>query len=477
MVTISVRVWISLFFAVLCSTLTALSQNSVISSTLTPHVDERVELLSIVFHLAENSTTNTNSGTPCLQRVDKYFNPYGNHPAVVYARKLVASKQIDLEEMMVLALALTEPPEITLRTQSSPDDRLTEEVLAKFIPLLRDFYRDSNFEQFYKTSKPVYDVAEARFSNLLNKNSLSWLIRFYGQKPGITLHLILDLNNGASNFDFRMQHEDKSLHQYTIIGCMTCANDGSPDYLADDNYLPTVMHDVNNSYIVPEVEGAWKKFESAPDSIYRAESVSMQTQGVGDAKAMIEESLLRAVTILTYEQSGEDKNRVLHRIRQEQGNGFVWMDKLVDQLRAYSQNSFAYPSFKEFMPTIVGFYRDLSPRMIGVKTEFAQRSAHVVNIAPFTNGAMDVDPTLTSITVTFDKPLDTAKNFSFSTTDDTEIQIPIGGAPTYQDGGTRVLIPLALQPRQHYAFELSSDSFETIDGFPLDTYRVEFKTR
>ena len=432
--------------------------------------------MSVLYHLAVNNT-NTNSGTPCLMRVDKYFEPYSNHPAVLYTRKLAASKQVDLGEMMVLALALTEPPGITLRTQAAPDEHWTEEVLQKFIPLLRDFYRDSNFEEFYKSLKPIYATAEARFSDLLNKNGLSWLIRFYGEKPGITLHLILDLNNGANNFDFRMQHEDKSLHQYTIIGCSTCANDGSPDYLADNNYLPTVMQDVNNSFIVPEVEGAWKKFENSPDSIYKAESVSMQTQGVGDAKTMIEESLLRAVTILTYEQSGEGTKKLLHRIRQEQGNGFVWMDKLVEQLRMYSQNRLAYPGLKEFMPSIVGFYRDLSPNMIGVKAEFAQRSAHVVNIAPFANGAVDVDPALTSMTVMFDKPLDTSKNFSFSTSDDAEIQIPIGGAPTYQDGGTRVVIPLTLQPKQHYAFELSSDSFETNDGFPLETYRVEFKTR
>ncbi len=462
--------------AVLCLYFPLAGQDSAVNPSLTPRVDQRVVLMSVLYHLAAENTPGA-TDSPCLVPVNRYFQPYVHHPAVLRIKKLIANGQFDLQEMMILSLALTEPPQITLRVLASPDERWTEEILTEFLPLLRDFYRDSKFDQFYKSSAPVYQSTYASFTALLEKSNINWFVQFYGGKPGMTVHVLLDPYNGAGNFDFRMEHEDKSLHQYVLISNSSCDADGSPNYAADPDPLSGVVQDVNNSYIVPLVEDGWKKFSTAPELIYKAEAASMQTQGVANARILVEESLARAVSILAQKQSGGDNNSVLRRIRQEQGNGFVWMDKLVDQMGEYASNRMTYHSFKDFLPAITSFYLGLAPNIGAVKADFAAHSVHVVKIEPFANGASGVDPGITSLSVTFDKPLDTGRNFSFGAINDAEMQFPVGGQPSYANGGTRLVIPLALQPGQHYAFELSSDSFSTIDGYPLESYRVEFKTR
>ena len=50
-----------------------------------PRVDERVELLSIVFRLAGNSEYNMNLLPAYTVEIDRYFAPYKDHPAVVAA--------------------------------------------------------------------------------------------------------------------------------------------------------------------------------------------------------------------------------------------------------------------------------------------------------------------------------------------------------------------------------------------------------
>jgi hypothetical protein len=466
-----------LAIVVLCFSLTIWGQNSSTTPIRAPHVDERVELLSIVFRLAGTSEFNTNALPLYSSRIDKYFSPYSKHPAVLMAKKLVQTKQMGADDVMVLALALTEPPDINLRQLSSPDEKWTEEDLEQFLPLLIHFYRDTEFEKFYQSNKPIYDAADAHFAELLTKVNFSWISQFYGENPGITLHIVLGLNNGTNNYEFRMQHEDKSLHQYSIIGCWTSDGDGAPSYTPETDYLTIIVRDVHNSYIVPEVESAWRTMGTAPEVIFRAESESMQTLGVSDAKAMIEESLLRSALILSNEQSGDDERKVLHRVREEQGNGFDWMDKQVDLLHFYSQNRLVYPSFKKYFPQFVTFYMNLAPKIDAVKSDFAKKSVHVARVEPMVNGAANVDPTLKSITVTFDKQLNMAKNFSFNGSADAEIKFPISGRPTYTNGGTSIMIPINLEPASHYAFDLTSDILESSDGYPLKTYHVDFKTR
>jgi hypothetical protein len=62
-----------------------------------PHVDERVELLSIVFRLAGNPEYNMNTLPKYSQQIDGYFAPYKTHAAVRMAQALRAKRGVSHE--------------------------------------------------------------------------------------------------------------------------------------------------------------------------------------------------------------------------------------------------------------------------------------------------------------------------------------------------------------------------------------------
>src|SRR5438034_4885230 len=64
---------------------------------VSPKVDSRVELLSIVFRLAGNSEYNMSPLKTYTADIDSYFSPYKEHPAVVLARKLASERDVGLD--------------------------------------------------------------------------------------------------------------------------------------------------------------------------------------------------------------------------------------------------------------------------------------------------------------------------------------------------------------------------------------------
>ena len=179
-----------------------------------------------------------------------------------------------------------------------------------------------------------------------------------------------------------------------------------------------------------------------------------------NVETMVNESLVRAAVIVYFQQNGENNRKNLKRIREEQRLGFFWMDQLVDLLKQYKAKQTQYPTFSSYVPQVASFYR-----------------AHVVSIAPFANHAQDVDPSLQTMTITVDKPLDPSAGFSINTGTDGKAHYPIEGEPKFGADGLHLLLLVHLQPNQTYSFVLTPRAFATPDGYPLKSYKVEFRTK
>src|SRR5579862_1112995 len=129
----------------------ATAQPAAPGPAIAPRVDERLELLSIVFRLAGNGEYNMNRLPGYTEDIDRHFAPYKEHPAVAAARRLAASNKIGYDAVMSMAISLSAPPELKPLvpfTADVPDRRWGVETTETFLPLLRDFYRDSKFAAF-----------------------------------------------------------------------------------------------------------------------------------------------------------------------------------------------------------------------------------------------------------------------------------------------------------------------------------------
>ena len=449
------------------------------SSAVVPHVEERVELLSIVFRLAGNPEYNMSTLPAYSADIDRFFAPYKDHPAVRMAQILRNKKGVSFDAVMAMAISLSPLPELkplVAFTPEVPEKRWGVADAEKFLPQLRDFYRDSKFAEFYAAHQTMYRLAETRFATTLGSVDFNWYPRFYGKAPDLTYHLILGMNNGGGNYGPRLVHPDGSVELFSIIGCWTHDDAGNPTYPPDQGYLSTIIHEFNHSFVNPAVAAHWSDF-SGVEKVYATVADPMKRLAYGEAKTMVDESLVRAAVIVYFQDAGEDSRKNLKRIREEQRNGFFWMDTLVDMLKQYKAQRAQYPTFSSYIPQVALFYRNLAPREAAEPAAFSAKSAHVVSMAPFANHSQDVDASVQTIEVVVDKPLDPSAGTSINYGPGGSEHFAIKGEARFADGGLRILLPVQLKPGQTYSFVLTPYAFATPDGYPLESYTVEFKTK
>jgi hypothetical protein len=472
-----------LFFAIVAFALNASvplnAQPAPIQPAVAPHVDERVELLSIVFRLADNPEYNMNTLPKYSADIDKYFAAFKDHPAVRMAGEIRAKQGVGYDAVMSMAISLSDPPQlkplVPFKTHM-PDERWAGANPEKFLRVLHNFYRDSKFADFYAAHQEFYHLAESRFAATLSSVKFDWYPRFYGSAATLDYHLILGMNNGGGNYGPRLPRPDGSMELFSIIGCWTHDDSGDPTYPPDKGYLATIIHEFNHSFVNPAVAEHWSEFKGA-EQVFENVKEQMQRLAYGNAETMVNESLVRAAVIVYFQEADEETARNQRRIRSEQRNGFPWMGQLVEKLREYEANRAQYPNLSAYMPQIEQFFADLSDRMPAFQAEFDSKSAHVVKVEPFANHAQDVDSSLTAITIVLDKPLDPKAGYSLTYGPAGQAHFPLAGKPQFEDGGLRLVLPVALKPNETYTIVLLPIAFSTADGYPLVEYTVDFKTK
>jgi hypothetical protein len=100
----------------------------------------------------------------------------------------------------------------------------------------------------------------------------------------------------------------------------------------------------------------------------------------------------------------------------------------------------------------------------------------IVKMVP-ENGDKKVDPSLTEIQVTFDRPM--GKGFSWTGGGKDFPTVPEGQKPTWSADGMTATLPVSLKPNASYRLGLNSPSFKNFasaDGVPLEPVVYKFHT-
>lgn len=446
---------------------------------LMPHVDERVELFSVVFRLAGNPEYRMDTLPKYAAEIDRYFGPYKDHAAVRMAAAAREKYGVSFDAVMAMAISVSQPPELkplVSLTNGVPDERWRRVDTDAFLQSLRDFYRDTRFAEFYAAHRPMYAEAESRFARTLDAVDLAWYPAFYGSRPSLDYHVLLGMNNGGGNYGPRLLHPDGRADLFSIIGCWTHDDAGEPTYPENSDYESTIIHEFNHSFVNPVVAEHWSELAGA-EPVFQAVKQPLRRWAYGDAQTMVDESLVRAAVILYFRQAGESQESTRTRIREEQRMGFFWMDQLVDKLSEYEAQRDRYATLSSFMPQIAQFYAGLGAHSAELLAALDARSAHVVRLEPFANHAVDVDPALKQVSVVLDKPLNAHAGYSILLGDGGKEHYPVSGPPVFEKDGAVIVLPLGLKPKQSYSLVLSPLAFITPDGYPLVEYTIDFKTR
>ncbi len=443
-----------------------------------PAVDERVELTSIAARLAEYDEYNNDVNKLYVQDIHQYFDKYKDHPLIKYMREIRDANGIGFDAVATMAIHLSPPPSLTPIVKFSadvPDKRWGLATAMKFDTLLRQFYKDSHFDAFFKAHAQLYATAIMHFDSLYRQLDVNWYYKYYGIKPRGSFNIIIALGNGGANYGPKVIFPDGSEKLYAIMGAWKFNRDGSPSF-NDRDYLPTLIHEFNHSFVNYLTDENKDKLTASGDIIYQADAKKMSRLAYGDWKTMMSEALVRA-SVIRYLQTHYQDTTVAEKEMQSQlAVGFVWIKKLVGLLGVYEANRQTYQTLEGFMPRIAEFYTSTAGNINTLISDYAKDLPHVASIEPAIQGDTTVDPGLKQIKVYFDKPL-AGKGVSIGYGRSGESHYPSLKFLGYADGNKAILIQLDLKPNTDYEFVLLGLAFKTPDGHPLENYYISFKTR
>ena len=188
-------------------------------------VDERYELLALVFRLAEQQVTGelaetlesamafSGDSTQYMRLLNSTFGGFSNHLIVDYILDLwqngyypssndVFSMAVHLEKIgdefvLVENISQLKLPESLVYLLGF--ETWTEENVHEFVSLLNDFYRDTNFADFFEEQTSYYQELSAQLSEqIVSDFNFEWFEQF-GADSG-NLRIILSPSKDGLNF-------------------------------------------------------------------------------------------------------------------------------------------------------------------------------------------------------------------------------------------------------------------------------------
>ena len=334
-----------------------------------PYVDERTELVSIVFRLAGAKEYVADNLKDYMNDIDTYFAAHKNHKVIKLAQNLRSQYGVSYDAVMSMATHIEiVNQKIKIKgniKQGSIERRWTEDNIIKFVKLLNQFYKESKFPIFFEQHQDLYQKATSNFNKILENVDFGWFVNFYGEQNKNNFSLIISLVNGPSNYGSTVSYTNKPEDIYAIIGTWASNESGEPIYPAQ--VIGTVIHEFSHSFCNGLIEEFYTQLEEQGKAFFAFVKEKMTRQAYGTSKTMLYEILVRACVIKYYESVENNPSNVKKHISRELSNGFLWIEELVNSLSVYEKNRDKYPTLKSYMPEIVKLQNSLSPEKIHEK--------------------------------------------------------------------------------------------------------------
>lgn len=432
--------------------------------------DPRAEILAIMFRIAGAPEYSGGRLEPYTSRIDSAFGPFRDHPAIHEINRLRSEYGVGFEAVMSMAAHITDPVTFSERT---PIDAPSSVLSARwrgaearpFLRLAGEFARAADVDRFLRAQQPLYDSASVRMRRLVEQRmNVPWFDAFYGEPPGAVFIVVPVLANSGGSYGPRFA--DGTIREvYAHVGIGTADALGFP--VIGEDLLRTIAHEFIHSYVNHVVEAHYTALAGPGERIYGTVAATMSPQAYGSWRTMMIESVVRA-SVIRYLLATEGAAAAASETRSQRGVGFIWMPELVALFAEYESDRGTYPTLTSFMPRIVAYYQELAERIEGMTADFDARRP-TINSSSIADGARDVDPSITQITVRFDQRMGPGISMSGGS-------IPEITGYGFDPTGTAFTLHVALRPGREYGIRFTGFSFASVDGYPLREYRLRFAT-
>jgi hypothetical protein len=266
------------------------------------------------------------------------------------------------DAVMFMAIYLEQPPSLNPIVPFSaivPEKRWGQDNADKFVGLLKQFYTDAHCEEFFMEHEGLYKTAQERFMPVYEALDVNWYNQYYGEQPEGSLNVIIGLGLGGGNYGPKLKYPDGKEDIYAVMGTWSIDSTNNPFFIVDD-YLPTLIHEFNHSYVNYLTHKYEKDFEGSGLKLYELIKAGMGNQHYTSWQTMMNEALVRASVIRYLLEHNPDGEAARNQLISDFSRGFFWMKDLVESLGVYEKNRDKYPALESYMPVLVDFYNGVA---------------------------------------------------------------------------------------------------------------------
>jgi len=461
-----------------------------------PVVDERVELMGVVFRLAGAWEYAENTIPLYDNKIDRYFEKYKNHLLVEYTNTLLNKYKFSLGSAVYFAIVSEiKNGKISFNKNINNEINLiwTQDSIPKYLKLLNDFYKKTKFHNFFIKNETIRNIAEQNFTNeVTNEIDFKWFNNFFRFLPEKKIQIIISLKGGMHNFGTTLAYKDGSEEFYAIIGCGSVDENGFPIFKGGLGDLSrTLVHEICHSFCNPSICEHQDELLPQATVFYQLNEAKLNEAFYRSPWAFLCE-IFAIACAFQYDKDNNNNDNVELNMPNQINAGYLWLPQLLEAFEKY-KNDTTYKTFKDFMPEIVKLQNSLNPQKI--HDEIENNKQAILNNSPtitgtnIPNNCDTVDYNIDHITLYFDKQMytefDKATINIFSTPILNLVEVgkwrdKIIGKDKWNEGGTEWTFYIrGLEPDTQYRIFFPKDVFIDVKNYysAKDNYTLIFKTR
>lgn len=326
---------------------------------LKSRVDERMELLSIIMRLADVEEYRNGIISEYNRKVDYFFGEYREHPAVLTARKMKRKYNFRRDAVFSLAIHLKIEGDSVFfdpaLTTKGMDSRTNNKLMATFIREIDDFYEKTDAKSFFNSLRSFYQpFGEHTDEQIVQKIHAGWFDDFFGWHPSDFCIVQTLLIGEYSFYANTVDREGKEITYFSIRGFLDREKEPSSDWKMARS---AVLRGLADAYVHPLIDENIDALKPYTKPIYRRMWSEVYDKPYSMVDAVLYEGITRGVTVY-YNQFFEGDNTKL--IKEQSRLGYFWLESFSDLLMEYAGSRDKYKTFRDFMPQVISYYKELA---------------------------------------------------------------------------------------------------------------------
>ena len=446
-------------------------------------VDERFELTSIAARLAGYQEYCQGAIPEYNAAIDEYFAPYREHGLVAFMQQMRQDNSLAYDAIPLATQTLViddgcvrVSDDADIDRLCSYDPRWTKENYLKFVGLLDDFYKDTDFHGFFGKNTSLYESA-AEIMRAMCPVNIGWFNEFFGDGMG-KIGLCLAFANGYNSYMLRPSGVIDGA--VLVLGAFFDPASLSVQDIGDDmalKYITKFIPDMCRIAVSPMIENNMQLFKPAAEVFFNEHDVRniMRMNNVRDPQTLVYDWMTLLTTAMYFKDNGYVSFDFDSILADAARNGYFWLDSSIEAMGGFYSDREQYGCFEDYIPRMAEYFNDAAGHIGRERKHYASLFPEIVSSKTSRKRIRD------SLVVefTFSVPMQTSMMEIDMYPYDDGVETVTGPSVSYSDDSRRFIVKVAesdLEKGKHYGFTLPWEYFVSEKGYQMKgDYVFEFK--